>query len=104
MDDNTLAQLFKYSESKGFKLFFSLDLYAAANACSGGSSGSCGGVSETQPSLTLSFADDSYPKAQQLLSIAINVSWQLCMVQRKEWATNDIDFLVSRVGKTGMDR
>ena len=40
-----MSQLFKYAETTNFKLFFSLDLYAANNACTSGSHGACGGVS-----------------------------------------------------------
>jgi hypothetical protein len=71
---NPLAQMFKYSETKGFKLFFSMDLYAAGNACSSGTSAACGGVSRLW-SIFPDLDADELSKAGRLLSITSEVPW-----------------------------
>ncbi|EHL00387.1 putative Glucan endo-1,3-alpha-glucosidase agn1 [Glarea lozoyensis 74030] len=78
-----LAQLFKYAETKGFKLFFSMDLYAAANACSGGSSGSCGGPNSYFPLLQKYLGSSAWARGKNglpMISTFSSAGWE-----KPEW-------------------
>ncbi|KAG9229042.1 putative glucan endo-1,3-alpha-glucosidase agn1 [Amylocarpus encephaloides] len=57
-----LENLFGYAETRGFKLFISLDVSATASACAGGSIGACGGPNSYHDLLSSHLASTAWFK------------------------------------------
>ncbi|TAQ88748.1 hypothetical protein B7494_g2922 [Chlorociboria aeruginascens] len=58
--DESLGYLFGYANYRGFHLYFTLDVFAAGNACSAGMTGACGGPSAYQTILQNYLGQASY--------------------------------------------